>query len=112
MHLVSLDQANDPGAVSDFDPDLDYHWTFLTTSAGISGFDAASFFIDTSAFSNPLGGHFSVSQVGKNLQLNYLVPEPSSFALAGVALVGLGILAQQKARRARGNRLARSDATG
>ena len=82
LHLVSLNQANDPGGVFDFDPDLDYHWTFLTTSTGIFGFDAASFSIDASGFTNPSGGHFSVSQVGNNLQLNYLVPEPSSFVLA------------------------------
>jgi T5SS/PEP-CTERM-associated repeat protein len=103
VHLVSLDQANDPGNLFDFNPALDYHWTFLTSSTGISGFDAASFLIDTSGFTNPIGGHFTVSQVGNSLQLNYLVPEPSSFVLAGAALASLFILARQKAGRTKHN---------
>ncbi len=97
LDVISLNQSNVRGDLFDFNPAHDYHWTFLTTNAGISQFDPAHFAIDTSGFHNPFGGTFYVSQVGNSLQLNYSVPEPSSAVLA---LLAVGLLAFRR-RRAR-----------
>ncbi len=93
IDLVSLTQTDEPGNVFDFNPEHDYHWTFLTAGSGITYFDPVHFTVDTSAFSNPFGGTFYVSQVGNSLQLNYSVPEPSSAVLA---LLAVGLLAMYK----------------
>ncbi len=85
--LTSLTQNNTPGAISDFDPTKDYHWTFLTAGSPITGFDQATFVINTAGFANPIYGSFNVSEVGNSLVLNYTVPEPSSLVLASLCLL-------------------------
>jgi autotransporter-associated beta strand protein len=66
-----------------------YTWTFLTAQNGITGFSAAKFDVDLSAFSNPYTGSFSVVQSGNSLNLVFTpVPEPRTYAL----LLGLGTL--------------------
>jgi len=91
------------GNASNFDNTLTQSWNILTASAGISGFDAADFVINTGAsngtggFSNALGGGaFSLGTIGNNLVLSFTaVPEPSVGALLG----GLGVLALLRRRR-------------
>ncbi len=85
------------GNALNFNNAIDQSWIILTTSGGISGFDAADFAINvganngTSGFSNALGGGaFSLNTVSNNLVLNFTaVPEPSAALLGGLGLLVL-----------------------
>ncbi|MEO6740616.1 MAG: PEP-CTERM sorting domain-containing protein [Chthoniobacteraceae bacterium] len=98
--LVTLDGANQPSALSDFDSSLPYGFTLATTATGISGFAANEFAVDASGFANNLrGGTFSVAQQGNSLMLNFTpVPEPTTAVLL---CGGLGLLSVCRTRRAR-----------
>lgn len=91
------------GNALNFDSAGNYSWILASTTAGITGFDAANFDINTAAnngtsgFSNSFGGVFSVSTVGNDLILNYTaVPEPSTYALFGLGLGTLWVLRRKK----------------
>lgn len=85
------------GNAINFNNTIDQSWTILTTSGGISGFDASDFLISiganngTAGFSNALGGGaFSLDQVGNNLVLNFTaIPEPGAALLGGMGLLAL-----------------------
>ena len=85
--LVEVDslQANDTtGAVSNWDPNLNYTWRLATSTFNLNGFAADAISLDTSDFSsfNATPGTFSVSADGNNLFLHYVgVPEPTSLVL-------------------------------
>ena len=93
------------GNAINFNNLLTQSWTILTTTGGITGFDAADFVLSVGAnngaagFSNALdaGGAFSLGQTGNNLVLTYaVVPEPDAAMLVGC----LGMLALLRRRRA------------
>ena len=92
------------GNASNFNNLLTQSWTILTTSAGITGFEAADFLVNVGAnngaggFSNALaGGAFSLDQSGSSLVLTFTaVPEPT----AGLLVGGLGMLSLLRRRRA------------
>jgi hypothetical protein len=48
--------------------------------------------VDTNSFSalGSIAGRFTISQSGNNLNLNYVVPEPSTYALLGVSALACG----------------------
>ena len=103
LNLWSLSQTAPDlsGDALGFDPAKSFSWTIASADAGISGFDADSFTINTGAtngtagFSNDLaGGSFSLAVDGANLNLVYnsvsAVPEPTGvLALAGLLAGGL-----------------------
>lgn len=95
--IVSLDMNNGAAALTDFDATKNYRFT-LVTAAGITGYAAGEFTVDTSGFVNDLaGGSFSVVQDGNNLDLVFsAVPEPSTWALMGLGSVGLLVLAVRR----------------
>ncbi|AOS43291.1 PEP-CTERM motif protein [Lacunisphaera limnophila] len=105
LRVISLSAGGDPGNASGFSASTAYSWLLATGNpgGGISGFDAADFLIDTTAFSSPRdSGVFSLSQglSGGNpaLFLNFTpVPEPSTYALLGVGL-GLVLLTVRRRR--------------
>lgn len=68
-----------------------YSWTFATASGGITGFTANKFLVETSDFTNPYIGSFSVELTKDKNSLNLVftpVPEPATYAL----LLGIGTL--------------------
>ena len=71
IKLVSLTSANAPGLISGFDSSKSQSWTFVTTGAGITNFNASKFRVDTTAFANPLAGNFAVAASGNSLVLVY-----------------------------------------
>lgn len=105
IHLTSLTLGNAAGSVGDFDAAANYSFVFAATTAGIIGFDADAFTLDTNAFQNPFGGTWSVGLAngGHDLALSYTaasaIPEPSTYAIsAGSALFVL--VAWRRRRRA------------
>ncbi len=74
IDVRSLTLANAVGDVHDFNNGLDYAWTIVHTTGGITGFDPAAIALITSGFSNPLGfGFFTVELAngGNDLQLRF-----------------------------------------
>jgi len=89
------------GLVSDFDSESEYHWKIVTTTLGITDFDANKFYVDTSGFENTFEGAFFLSLDGNDLMLNYTaVPEPSTYVLLGAGAAACAFLRRgQRARR-------------
>jgi autotransporter-associated beta strand protein len=95
--LSSLDPNLDD-VPTGFDGAAPYSWTLASTTAGITGFEASDFTINTEPnngtagfkSTQPLTGLFSVNQSGNNLLLNYSpIPEPSATALALISSLAL-----------------------
>jgi len=98
LKAISLTLSNAPGDVGNFS-EANQSWTILTTTAGITGFNASNWVVDASSFtSNPeFQGAFSVAVVGNDLVLSYAaVPEPSTWALMGVGAAGLLVLRRRR----------------
>jgi hypothetical protein len=98
-----VDAGNVSGRVgeemSNFNGQQSYDWTFITSSEGISGFSPDQFVINTVGFVNPFTGSFSVVQDGNSLAIEYTpasVPEPSTYALFGIASLALLIANRRK----------------
>jgi len=107
IYLTSLNIFGGPGDVSDFSATTSYSWMLFegNSGGGINNFNASSFTLDLSNFSNSYGaGVFSLAQ-GVNggnpaIYLNFTaVPEPSTWALLGVGLAA-GLVARRRRRRA------------
>jgi hypothetical protein len=91
LNVISLTAGNVAGDVPNF-TEVDTSWIILTASGGISGFDSGDWLVDTNSFSalGSIAGRFTISQSGNNLNLNYVVPEPSTYALLGVSALAWG----------------------
>ena len=91
LNVISLTAGNVPGDVPDF-TEVDTSWIILVAAGGISGFDDREWLVDTNSFSalGSIAGRFTISQSGNNLNLNYVVPEPSTYALLGVSALACG----------------------
>ena len=88
LKIVSLTAVNATGQVMNFDNTVTYIWTIASASGGITGFNAAGFNLDTSAFQNNVGaGTFTLSQSGNDLNLIF-----TSATLAAVKTVQSGTL--------------------
>ena len=88
LKVVSLTLANAAGQVTNFDNTITYIWTIASASGGISGFNTASFNLDTTAFQNTVGaGTFTLSQSGNDLNLIF-----TSATLAAIKTVQSGTL--------------------
>jgi hypothetical protein len=103
IYLTSLDTFGSPGDVDDFSNLTAYSWMLFegNSAGGITNFNASSFTLDLSAFTNPLDtGFFTLAQGlnGSNpaIYLNFTpVPEPSTWALLGVGLAA-GLIARRR----------------
>ena len=86
LEVLPLDALGNTGAVPNYAAD-DRQWTILTTSGGISGFNASEWTINAGAFTtyHP-GGQFTLSQNGNDLVLAYSpIPEPTLLGLLAAA---------------------------
>lgn len=99
LDITSLTSGNVAGFVGNFDDTIDQSWIILTTTTGITGFDAANWTLLTDNFtSNPAWiGTWSLAQVNNDLVLSYAVPEPSTMILMGLGL-GAVFLLRRKGR--------------
>jgi autotransporter-associated beta strand protein len=89
LNLLSLTGANVAGVIPNFS-EGSRSWTVLSTTTGITGFNAANWSINTAGFttSPSFAESFSLVNSGNNLVLTY-VPEPGSVALAAAGVLGL-----------------------
>jgi hypothetical protein len=102
ISLQSLTLSNGLGLAANFNPDSSYSFVLVTTSGGVSNFNAGDFTINTSGFQNSSDGIWSVADVNGNVDLNYsplsAVPEPSDYAIwFGAAALGFAMWRKQKA---------------
>ena len=85
------------GNALNFNNTINQSWTILTTTGGITGFDAADFLVNvganngTGGFQNGLGGgSFILTATSNNLVMNFTaVPEPSAALLGGLGMLAL-----------------------
>ena len=106
---VNLWSLGISGDAANFDNANSYSWTLVSTTTGITGFNAIDFTVNSAAtngaggFSNPLaGGTFTVGLdgTGKELLLNYNpAPEPSTWALLASSLAVLIFLRRRTVRK-------------
>jgi len=92
LNVISLTAGNVPGDVPNVG-EVNTSWTILKASGGISGFNSFDWLVDTNNFSALAGvsGRFEISQFNNtSLALNYVVPEPSTYALLGVSALACG----------------------
>lgn len=102
LNVLSLTGGNVIGEVPNF-ADVNSSWTILTTTTGISGFNADYWTINAAGFtSSPTAtGSWNVVQSGNDVVLNYVaVPEPEAIALVASGVVIVGSL---RTRRRRGS---------
>ncbi len=98
LDLNSLTAGNVAGNVPNFS-EGNRTWTILTTTAGISGFNAAYWTIATGNFtSSPAWtGTWAISQSSNDLVLSYgVIPEPSTWALLAFSLTTVMVLRRRK----------------
>ncbi|MEI6035864.1 MAG: PEP-CTERM sorting domain-containing protein [Verrucomicrobiae bacterium] len=73
-------------------------WTILTTTTGITGFNAASWTIGTGSFtSSPTwAGTWELTQSVNDLVLSYAIPEPGTWALLAFSLTAVMVLRRRR----------------
>ncbi|MCE9611139.1 MAG: autotransporter-associated beta strand repeat-containing protein [Chthoniobacter sp.] len=91
LNLQSLTGLNVGGNVPNFS-ETDRSWTIVTTTGGITGFDAANWTIDATGFADVTTGTWSLATANSNndLVLSYTtVPEPGTAILGAVGMLTL-----------------------
>ncbi len=100
LNILSLTSGNISGAVSNFS-EINQAWTILSTTTGISNFDATKWTLNSAGFSTSTTptGSFALSQSGNDLVLAYTaVPETSTLA---ITLSAAAMLISRRRRMAR-----------
>jgi hypothetical protein len=104
LDITSLTALDAIGLVPNYD-DQARSWTILTTTGGITGFDAANWTLSTAKFSSDpawqTNGSFSLATAnnGNDLVLNFIaVPEPGSIAIAGIGIATAAWLFRRRRR--------------
>ncbi len=90
IDISSLAPANTNGAADGFDNTSDYVWTIVHTTQGITNFDANTFALSRSGFSNDLGGgtfSLALANSGKDLQLVF-ASNNRSYSISNISVSG------------------------
>ena len=100
INLSLVTFAFKPGALNNFDNELEYAWVFAQASSGIADFSADKFVIGTQGFLNDCqSGEFFIPEVGNSLVLNFSpVPEPQVLVLIFIGAILLIIHRKRKSR--------------
>ena len=101
--LTSLTLSNVGGDAANFNGSTNYNWMLADFANPVTGFDAAAFNVNRTAFTNVAPGAFSValgnSVGGDNTQL-YLVytavPEPATWGLLAFSLTTVVVLRRRR----------------
>lgn len=90
LDILSLTTGDASGDVHNF-TETSKVWTILTTSGGITGFDALEWGINDQGFTNSFAGDWSLDQSGNDLVLSYntVIPEPGTTLLAALGALAL-----------------------
>jgi hypothetical protein len=100
VRLVSLDAAQTPGNAQNFVNTDSYTWKIAQFDGGISGFALDKFTLDTTEFSNSLGGGAFSLSADTNAIYVVFTPIPEPTAVFGIAAAGLGLVRLVRRRRA------------
>ena len=88
------------GTVYDLQFGKTYSWTIASFGGGITGFNASDFTINHTAFDTVnTPSIWSITEVGNNIVINAITPEPSGLLLAASACLGLGVLVRRYRNR-------------
>jgi hypothetical protein len=90
INLESINPGSGTPGLATFNSAQPYSWTLLSATS-IGGFSASDFLLNTSAFTNSLGGGvLSFSANATDIFLNFTpVPEPSTWVLLGLGAAAL-----------------------
>jgi autotransporter-associated beta strand protein len=97
LDITSLTALNQSGNVPNFS-EVNRSWTILTTTTGITGFNASNWTLLESNFtSNPArAGTFSLAKINNDLVLSYAVPEPATWGLLALSLTTVIVLRRRR----------------
>jgi autotransporter-associated beta strand protein len=87
------------GTASNFSGTTNSYSWIIASASSISGFAANKFTLNAAGLTNSHPGTFSISQVGNNLQLNYVapVPEPESWgAILGASVLLIALIRRRQ----------------
>ena len=99
ISLSSLNSNGTPGSAENFNPGENSSFVLVQADGGIVGYSSPTAFdVDTSNFTNALdGGTFSVVEQGNDLLLDFTaVPEPGTWTLLGVGLLGGSLVIRRR----------------
>ncbi len=102
MNIQSINVGTGIPGVATFNMLSTYQWT-LVSAASITGFSASDFALNTSGFTNSLGGgSFSISAGSSAIFLNFTpVPEPSTWALLATGAAAVAWTARRRHLKAK-----------
>jgi autotransporter-associated beta strand protein len=102
FNLVSTNSTGGAAAAINFNSAIPYSWTFASSSSAITGFNPNQFNLVSSFINGTNGGTFSFTESGNNLDLNFTpVPEPSTWAMIGLGVLGIAAAGFGRRRAAR-----------
>jgi autotransporter-associated beta strand protein len=87
LNLLSLDALDEPGDVPDFS-EISRSWNIVTTTGGITNFDASKWSINALGFTNNETGTWALAESGGSIVLSYTpIPEHRAALLGAIGML-------------------------